>query len=183
MNLERTREFPFRVAGSEESFQSKINGLDVHGRIDRIDLVETPDGPQSLIIDYKTGKSVDSAKWKAPDIAEPQLPLYALCAADIQGAQGRVDGIAFAHLSDGHHRFVGKTRWSDGLIHEGKSKQLSFEEAIQTWRADLELATELFLSGRAEVKNVIGSRSNDSAYAGLTRGSADIDSEVADDAD
>ncbi len=55
--------------------------LRLHGRIDRVDVVDTPDGPQLLAVDYKTGRLPTGT-----DITEGrsvQAPLYALAAGHI----------------------------------------------------------------------------------------------------
>jgi RecB family exonuclease len=50
--------------------------LKLGGRIDRIDLVETPDGPRFRIIDYKSGSVPSSTEVKQGEMV--QLPLYAM---------------------------------------------------------------------------------------------------------
>jgi hypothetical protein len=51
-------------------------GVKLQGMIDRIDLVETPQGPAFRIIDYKSGKGPTAADVKSGHML--QLPLYAL---------------------------------------------------------------------------------------------------------
>jgi exodeoxyribonuclease-5 len=67
-------------------------GLPIQVQIDRIDQLD--DG-QHLIIDYKTGSSLDTRNWSADRLTEPQLPLYAIWYA---GLGHPVTGIAFARV-------------------------------------------------------------------------------------
>jgi hypothetical protein len=71
----------------ETSFRFEHNGSRLVGRIDRIDEVQTPDGPRYDLVDYKTGRgggdslTVHLAKFLPPPdkpASDYQLPIYAL---------------------------------------------------------------------------------------------------------
>ncbi|MCW8193320.1 hypothetical protein F6455_00780 [Proteobacteria bacterium 005FR1] len=78
---------PFRVPGIEEGLQAEFAGLTFRLRMDRID--QTAAG-HWLMIDYKTGNSVNVNQWLGERPDEPQLPLYALCYPE------PISGISFA---------------------------------------------------------------------------------------
>lgn len=90
--MERERKHRFRVVATELQQQLDWGGLPIQVQIDRIDQLD--DG-QYLIIDYKTGASVDTRNWLTEHLTEPQLPLYAVWYA----SEGHpVTGIAFAKV-------------------------------------------------------------------------------------
>jgi exodeoxyribonuclease-5 len=61
-------------------------------KIDRIDQLE--DG-RLLVIDYKTGATIDTKNWASERITEPQLPIYAAIA---KTDEGPVAGVVFAKV-------------------------------------------------------------------------------------
>ncbi|MDV7395176.1 PD-(D/E)XK nuclease family protein, partial [Arthrospira platensis SPKY1] len=73
--MERERPHGFRVVATELHQHLDWGGLPIQVQIDRIDQLD--DG-QCLIIDYKTGASVDTRNWLTEHLTEPQLPLYAV---------------------------------------------------------------------------------------------------------
>lgn len=92
LDLELTRGMPFTVIESERKVSIDIHGIAVNMRIDRIDQLE--DG-RLLVIDYKTGASIDTKNWASERITEPQLPIYAAIA---QPDEGQVAGVVFAKV-------------------------------------------------------------------------------------
>lgn len=96
LQLDRGRT-AFTVEARESEQVIDIAGLELKGRIDRLD--QLPDG-QRLIIDYKTGR-VDPRVWLDERPDDPQLPLYAL------GHRDRLAGIAFAQLRIGDIKYAG----------------------------------------------------------------------------
>ena len=93
--MEAERPEPFTVIHREHEFKDNISGIEVRMFIDRID--QLPDG-RLLIIDYKTGASVDTRNWSSARLTEPQLPIYAAIA---NPTEGEVAGVAFGlvHLN------------------------------------------------------------------------------------
>jgi probable DNA repair protein len=103
LRLESEREDPFRVLHLEHEFKALICGIEVRMFIDRIDQLH--DG-RILIVDYKTGASIDIKNWGHDRLTEPQLPIYASIAPL---EDGEVAGVAFAqvHLSKLGFRGIG----------------------------------------------------------------------------
>lgn len=95
LQLETTRREAFTVLEAEGARDIMIEGIVAHLRIDRID--QLADG-RTLIIDYKTGASIDTRNWANDRITEPQLPIYAAIA---DHPNGEIAGVAFGqvHLS------------------------------------------------------------------------------------
>src|SRR6266480_4170045 len=96
LELEKTRA-PFEVAALEERRTLNVAGLELSGRIDRMDRLEK--GGHALI-DYKTGQATRNA-WLGERPDDPQLPLYAVSAPE------RIDAVAFARLNPGEMAFRG----------------------------------------------------------------------------
>ncbi len=91
-------ELAFTEAGGGPIDVELPDGRSVHlrGYIDRLDA--TPDGSRLRVIDYKTGKPIETAKTKDPFHPDPfrrgtrlQLPIYALAARRHVGADVPVD--------------------------------------------------------------------------------------------
>ena len=95
LEMEAARDEPFTVIHCEHEFKHNIGGIEVRMFIDRID--QLADG-RLLIIDYKTGASIDMRNWASQRLTEPQLPIYAAIATP---SEGEVAGVAFGqvHLS------------------------------------------------------------------------------------
>src|SRR5438552_2434659 len=96
LEIEKTRA-PFEVAALEERRTLNVAGLELSGRIDRMDRLER--GGHALI-DYKTGQATRNA-WLGERPDDPQLPLYAVSAPE------RIDAVAFARLNPGEMAFRG----------------------------------------------------------------------------
>lgn len=107
--VEATRTEPFTVLYCEHEFKDNISGIEVRMFLDRID--QLADG-RLLIIDYKTGASIDTRNWASERLTEPQLPIYAAIA---NPPEGDVAGVAFAqvHLSKLGFKGVGD---AEGLL-------------------------------------------------------------------
>lgn len=145
---ELRRVHPFTVIAREQALETRLGALPVSLRLDRADRVDTPDGPRILLIDYKTGSDAPVRGWDADRLSEPQLPLYALlapAALDIPG----VDGIAFAHLLDGHPALSARTRWAARLIEDSPLEGDDWDRALAEWTARLNEAASGFCAGWA----------------------------------
>lgn len=147
---ERRRLEPFEVMQVEHAVSLTFEGLDLRLIIDRVDRVQTQDGERYLILDYKTGREAETRGWKADRLQEPQLPLYATSAALGELGIARADGIAFAHLKDGHPALAAATNWSMGLIEPKRRFAVqSWPEQLTAWRTTLTLIARGFLAGEA----------------------------------
>lgn len=135
--LELARDLPFRVIARESSPPVNIGGINVNIHPDRIDQL---DGGELLIIDYKTGVSVDTKNWASERITEPQLPVYA---AMPQYAQGPVIGVVFAKVLLGEPAVTGLAGRENLLaklpaFDSKTARKLYPEESFATWEAVLE---------------------------------------------
>ncbi len=147
LDLDRVRP-PFTVRDREAPRRLALNGLEVDGRIDRIDLL--PDDVL-FIIDYKTGKDGPRV-WTGDRPEQPQLPLYAVLEGDEVGAIAfarlRADGVAYEGVGHDLAAFDGvdAIEKSKGFADEGDWRALT-----QRWRARLASLADEFLDGRADV--------------------------------
>ncbi len=99
--VEAKRGLPFDVVACEQPAEVEIEGIKVKMVVDRIDRLA--DGRQ-VIIDYKTGASIDTKNWAGQRITEPQLPIYAALVNDevaaVVFAKVLLDKPAFAGVAD-----------------------------------------------------------------------------------
>ena len=147
LDLDRVRP-PFIVRDREAPRRLALNGLEVDGRIDRIDLLP---GDVLFIIDYKTGKEGPGV-WADDRPEQPQLPLYAVL------EDGDVRAIAFGKMrADGvGYEGVGQSVAAFGGVDAiEKSKRFADEgdwpALMERWRARLASLADEFLDGRADV--------------------------------
>lgn len=149
---ETTRVEDFTVIAREVSFDTAIGGLPLPRlRMDRVDQVSTAYGPRWLVLDYKTGRKVDTRGWRTEKLTEPQLPLYACQAARAAAGIEQVDGIAFAHLKDGHPALVAQTSWRKNLreIEGAFDDAADWQGQLAAWQGELERMAQDFLAGAA----------------------------------
>ena len=78
LDLEKKRGVAFSVIACEAEAVVEIEKIRVRMFVDRID--QLSDG-RRVIIDYKTGATIDVKNWASERITEPQLPIYASIAA------------------------------------------------------------------------------------------------------
>lgn len=141
----------FEVIGFEKEILPEIEGQIVRLVIDRIDRL--PSG-EEVIIDYKTGK-VEPNKWFGDRPEDPQLPLYAISAANTPAA------VAFGIIRDDRCLFKGvvtrpdllpklpprETKATRELVEAGQN----MSETIENWRQILHRLMAEFLSGEAAI--------------------------------
>lgn len=150
VELERIE--PFAVVAREIAVEGNINGLPVKLRIDRIDRVETVNGPRFLILDYKTGAEINTGGWQADTLTDPQLPIYAT-SVDLS-AMGFTapDGIGFAHITDDKCGAHLRANWTGSLDGKGKGKPVEdWPGQLAEWRDQLNANAGGFLAGASEV--------------------------------
>jgi probable DNA repair protein len=142
LDIERERT-PFDVVMVERKITASYFGLDMSLRVDRIDELE--DGTW-VIIDYKTGTSVNRGQWQGERPEDPQLPLYLLA---LERGDHDIAGLAFAHLRVGGNRFVGvvrETPFADGIVALD-----DWEENRENWETALNALADQFKQGDATV--------------------------------
>jgi len=138
LDVERERA-PFTVVAMEDKRELTVAGLKLNGRIDRLDKVEAGG---HAVIDYKTGNPSPN-QWMNERPEDPQLPLYALNAAE------PVSAVAYAKLKTGGMRFMGFSRAKDAIP---KVKQAeNWETLLAGWRKELEALGSGFAAGDARV--------------------------------
>ena len=129
----------FTVAAMEEKRKLAVAGLELNGRIDRLDRLEAGG---HAVIDYKTGRPTPN-DWIGERPDDPQLPLYAL------NAKEDISAVAFAKLKTGEMRYMG---FSDrkNLIPDVKPAK-DWGALLEGWRKELEALGQGFAAGDARV--------------------------------
>ncbi len=136
LEVEKKRK-PFKAVFLEHKQQISVSGLELSGRIDRMDRV----GKEHVLIDYKTGNPNPKA-WEGPRPDEPQLTLYAVHSPDLAA-------VAFARLRPGEMRFMGFARDKDFLPQVNQAK--SWPDLLAAWRREAESLGAAFAAGEAHV--------------------------------
>ena len=137
LEVEKKRK-PFKVSFLEEKRSLKVAGLELSGRIDRMDRV----GDEHVLIDYKTGNP-NPRVWEGPRPDEPQLTLYAI------SNPTNLSAVVFARLKPGDMRFMGFSRDKDTLPEVNQAK--SWPELLAAWRREAEALGAAFAAGDAHV--------------------------------
>jgi probable DNA repair protein len=136
-NVEAKRK-PFRVAALEEKRTLQVAGLELSGRIDRMDKV----GEKYVLIDYKGGNA-STRLWEGPRPEDPQLTVYAVTAKE------RLAAVAFARLKAGEMRFLGTSDDKDVLPEVKPAK--SWPDLLADWKREAESLGAAFAAGEARV--------------------------------
>ena len=138
LEVERSRP-PFEVVAMEEKRKLAVAGLELNGRIDRMDKLEA--GGHALI-DYKAGRPTPN-EWMGERPDDSQLPLYALTAKE------DIAAVAFAKLKTGEMRYMGFSSRDDQIP---KVKQsLDWAALFAGWKKELDALGQGFASGDARV--------------------------------
>jgi ATP-dependent helicase/nuclease subunit B len=138
LEVERERA-PFTVVAMEDKRRLAVAGLELSGRIDRLDRL---DAGGHAVIDYKTGNPSPN-QWLDERPEDPQLPLYALNAPE------PVSAVAFARLKTGAMRYLGFSDRKD-LIPEVKPAR-DWAALVAGWQRALDALGAGFASGDARV--------------------------------
>jgi exodeoxyribonuclease-5 len=130
MDFEGGRSEAFEVIACEREADVEIEDIRVRMVVDRIDRLD--DGRQ-VIIDYKTGASIDIRNWAGARLTEPQLPIYAALVADdvaaVVFAKVLLDKPAFAGIA-------GEKNILPGVQGLGDDRQKIFDPAeFPDWTA------------------------------------------------
>jgi len=133
------RERPaFEVVAMEEKRKLAVAGLELSGRIDRVDRLASGG---HAVIDYKTGKPTPN-DWQHERPDDPQVPLYALNTEDVSAA-------AFAKLRTGEMRYMGFSRAKDAIPRVNRAE--NWETLLAGWRRELDALGSGFAAGEARV--------------------------------
>jgi ATP-dependent helicase/nuclease subunit B len=150
LDLESQRE-PFSINGLEVPIDLAFNGLELSGKIDRIDEM---DGGGAILIDYKTGQSGRNGWLPDERLADVQLPAYAvsmnpppaaLAFARIRPEAMGFDGLAEVDAGIGGVDVIGQ-------INRHPFKEIESWQALMTGlQASLQGLAGDFVAGKAEV--------------------------------
>ena len=138
LEVERQRA-PFAVVAMEEKRKLSVAGLEINGRIDRMDKLEA--GGHALI-DYKTGRP-SPVEWLGARPDDPQLPLYAL------NAREDIAAVVFARLKTGEMRYMGFSEKKDVI--PGVKPAKDWDALVEGWKKEVESLGAGFASGDARV--------------------------------
>ncbi|WP_194266306.1 PD-(D/E)XK nuclease family protein [Dechloromonas sp. H13] len=164
LDFEAQRGAPFTVVACEQEALVEIEQIRVKMFVDRID--QLADG-RRIIIDYKTGATIDTKNWASERLTEPQLPIYAALASPEP-----VAAVVFAKVLADKPAFAGVAEERDllpGIAGVGDDKQKLFDPAqfpdwaavVRHWQARLQaVAGEV----RAGVAGVVVADENLLAY-------------------
>jgi RecB family exonuclease len=139
--LEKNRK-SFEIVAVEEKRSLVLAGLQLEGRIDRMDRLLEGEGGH-VLIDYKSGYRVTPKDWEPPRPDDPQLPLYAVAAPEELAA------VAFAKLRRGAMRFTGFSRARDLVPNVRAAK--NWPALLAEWRQETEALGAGFAAGEAAV--------------------------------
>ncbi|HVY07128.1 MAG TPA: PD-(D/E)XK nuclease family protein [Burkholderiales bacterium] len=138
LDVERARP-PFEVEATEQKRSLSVAGMELGGRIDRLDRLAS--GGHALI-DYKTGRPTPN-DWMGERPADPQLPLYALSAGE------EITAVAFAKLRTGEMRYMGFSRDANAISNVRAAKD--WDALLAGWRSKIESLGAAFAAGDARV--------------------------------
>lgn len=138
LEVERARP-PFAVVAAEEQRKLHVAGMQISGRIDRLDRLAAGG---HAIIDYKTGNPTP-IHWQGDRPDDPQLPLYAL------SAQEDIVAVAFAKLKTGAMRYMGFSERAD--LVPGVKPAENWTSLVESWKAAIEALGLGFAEGDARV--------------------------------
>ncbi len=158
LRLESEREVPFTVVACEQEATVTLCGLPLKVVVDRID--RFADG-RSVVIDYKTGRSVDTRNWTRSRLSEPQLPLYVCELAATLPEMGDPAGAVFAKVHADETRFYGVTADSGllpGVAGIADSRQRLFDRTeFPDWTSVLRHWEQALATVAAEVRDGVAS--------------------------
>ena len=129
----------FEVTATEDQRPLAAGGLEFSGRIDRVDRLAA--GGHALI-DYKSGR-VTPKYWEGERPDDPQLPLYAVNAAE------PISAVAFARLKTGGMRLMGYAR--DAQVMPKVKQYRDWDGLLDGWRKQLDALGREFAAGQARV--------------------------------
>jgi len=155
---ELSREIPFEVVALEDSPPVNIGGIEVAIQPDRVDRLA---GGELLVIDYKTGASIDTKNWALERITEPQLPAYASVP---KHGESKVAGVVFAKVLLSEPSIAGLAGVADlipGLpaFNSSRLRKLypeeeypEWENVLEAWNARLHAIAQEIQQGEAAVR-------------------------------
>lgn len=138
LDVERQRP-DFEVVASEDKRAMLAGGIALSGRIDRLDRLAS--GGHALI-DYKSGR-VTPNSWRGDRPDDPQMPLYAVNAAE------DITAVAFARIKKGDMRMMGFSR-DDKVLPKVKIYH-DWKILLEEWKEEVDDLGRKFAAGAAGV--------------------------------
>jgi RecB family exonuclease len=129
------------VVGLEKEVGLRIAGLELHGRMDRVDRLA--DGSGHVLIDYKTSARPTPKHWEPPRPDDPQLPIYAAAMKE------EVAAVVIAKVRPGSMRFMGFSKSKNAI--PGVQAAKSWPHLIREWEREAEALGAAFGAGDARV--------------------------------
>ena len=142
---EKQRLQDFEVIAVEQLIETKLAGIPLRLRMDRIDNV----GGKHLVIDYKTG-SINGRSLNVDSLTEPQLPIYALVQSGDEAKDSlHIDGVMLAQLKSPEDLAIHmRSNWANSVIAKRPDKDNDVDSPDK-WQAELD-AWATALQGMAE---------------------------------
>ena len=142
---EKQRLQDFEVIAVEQLIETKLAGIPLRLRMDRIDNV----GGKHLVIDYKTG-SINGRSLNVDSLTEPQLPIYALVQSGDEAKDSlHIDGVMLAQLKSPEDLAIHmRSNWANSVIAKRPDKDNDVDSPDK-WQAELD-AWSTALQGMAE---------------------------------
>ena len=165
LSLEKKRE-DFEIFARETSQQSRVEGLILNVKIDRIDRLN--DGSLA-VMDYKTGKYTPTRQsWLEARPEDMQLPLYYTITAEQQ--LGDVSAVTIAHINAEKIAYSGlaaRNNFDKAVkpVDEDAKLATTWSAVTQQWKNQVRLLAREFMQGEAQVMPVRGFHS--CQYCGL----------------
>jgi probable DNA repair protein len=131
VDIELARPMGFTVQAVERKQTIAIENISVTLAVDRVDQLE--DG-RLLVMDYKTGSTIDFKNWAKSRMTEPQLPMYA---AFLMG-DAEVAAVCFAKVTTEKAGFAGIAASKDVIkgplvLDETKARNIFNEADFPDW--------------------------------------------------
>ncbi len=149
MEIEDKRQ-QFTDVRHQVPFTFTVAGVELHGRIDRIDRSQAHDG--FVVIDYKASRSTAETRdgWQLPRPRKPQLPLYA---SYLKNEGMKVVGIAFGKIATADCKWDGIAAGDEvfGKRRPPKWAKPTLDEQIDDWKVEIEKVVSDHIAGVATV--------------------------------
>lgn len=158
LKMEARRELAFEVVATEVPIETIIGGIPLSLRLDRVDRIETPDGPRYLVIDYKTSSHLAPSHWDSQSLLDPQLPIYAAMIEPAQLGALTIDGIAWGQVHERGCQFVLLSNFAGKLVAgpRGTGKPtLDWDGRVAGWRATIAQLAAEFSQGDLSVNRAL----------------------------
>ena len=131
---------PFVVESVELPIEYSSDGFVLSARIDRTDRL---DSGHLAVIDYKTGRITARPRWFDEDVADYQIPLYAVAHG------GQVDAGILCTL--GADKIEYRGYWAGSGVFPGRPEKLPdgqpWDAHLSAWKADIDTLVREFAAG------------------------------------